>query len=66
MVLAAVIKNLGVYDYIARIRRVKSTYVETYEQGWRHISRPPQNLFHFPGILSVLGNFAVPGISKSA
>ena len=32
MVLAAVIKNLGVYDYIARIRRVKSTYVETYEQ----------------------------------
>jgi len=32
MVVAAVIKNLGVYDPIARIRRVKSTYVETMEQ----------------------------------
>ena len=32
MVIAAVIKNLGVYDPIARVRRVKSTYVETYEQ----------------------------------
>jgi len=29
MVVAAVIKNLGVYDPISRIRRVKSTYVET-------------------------------------
>ena len=32
MVLAAVLKNLGVYDPVARIRRVKSSYVETYEQ----------------------------------
>jgi hypothetical protein len=32
MVIAAIYKNLGVYDYVARIRRVKSTYVETYEQ----------------------------------
>ena len=32
MVIAAIIKNLGVYDPVARIRRVKSTYVETYEQ----------------------------------
>ncbi len=32
MVIAAVIKNFGVYDPIARVRRVKSTYVETYEQ----------------------------------
>merc|ERR1712018_746879 len=32
MVLAAVIQNLGVYDPVARIRKVKSTYVETIEQ----------------------------------
>ena len=32
MVLAAVIQNLGVYDAVARIRKVKSTYVETIEQ----------------------------------
>ncbi len=32
MVIAAVIKNLGVYDPVARVRRVKSTYVETMEQ----------------------------------
>jgi len=32
MVIAAIVKNLGVYDPVARIRRVKSTYVETYEQ----------------------------------
>ena len=32
MVIAAVIKNLGVYDPVARVRRVKSTYVETYDQ----------------------------------
>jgi len=32
MVLAAVIQNLGVYDAVARIRKVKSTYVETAEQ----------------------------------
>lgn len=32
MVVAAVIKNLGVYDPVARIRRVKSTYVETMDQ----------------------------------
>ena len=32
MVLAAVIQNFGVYDPIARIRKVKSTYVETREQ----------------------------------
>lgn len=29
MVIAAIIKNLGVYDPVARIRKVKSTYVET-------------------------------------
>jgi protein-tyrosine phosphatase len=32
MVIAAVIKNVGVYDPVARIRRVKSTYVETLDQ----------------------------------
>jgi len=32
MVIAAVVKNLGVYDPVARIRKVKSTYVETIEQ----------------------------------
>ena len=32
MVIAAIIKNLGVYDPVARIRRVKSTYVETFDQ----------------------------------
>lgn len=32
MVLAGVIKNLGCYDPVARIRKVKSTYVETVEQ----------------------------------
>ena len=32
MVLAAVIQNFGVYDVIARIRKVKSTYVETMDQ----------------------------------
>ena len=32
MVLAAVIKNLGVYDPVSRIRKVKSTYVETIDQ----------------------------------
>ena len=32
MVLAAVIQNLGVYDPVARVRKVKSTYVETMEQ----------------------------------
>ena len=32
MVIAAVVQNLGVYDPVARIRRVKSTYVETYDQ----------------------------------
>ena len=32
MVIAAVVKNLGLYDPIARIRRVKSTYVETPDQ----------------------------------
>jgi len=32
MVIAAVVKNLGIYDPVSRIRRVKSTYVETYEQ----------------------------------
>ena len=32
MVIAAVIQNLGVYDPIARIRKVKSTYVETFDQ----------------------------------
>jgi len=32
MVIAAVVKNLGIYDPVSRIRRVKSTYVETYDQ----------------------------------
>jgi len=32
MVIAAVVKNLGVYDPVPRIRRVKSTYVETMDQ----------------------------------
>lgn len=32
MVIAAVVKNLGIYDPVATIRRVKSTYVETYAQ----------------------------------
>jgi len=32
MVIAAVVKNLGFYDPISRIRRVKSTYVETHDQ----------------------------------
>ncbi len=32
MVIAAIVKNLGVYDPVARIRRVKSTYVETLDQ----------------------------------
>lgn len=32
MVIAAVVKNLGVYDPVARVRRVKSTYVETMDQ----------------------------------
>ena len=32
MVIAAIVKNLGVYDPVARIRKVKSTYVETYDQ----------------------------------
>merc|ERR1712156_808943 len=32
MVIAAVVKNLGVFDPVARIRKVKSTYVETIEQ----------------------------------
>ena len=32
MVIAAVVKNLGLYDPVARIRRVKSTYVETPDQ----------------------------------
>merc|ERR1712096_425611 len=32
MVLAAIVQNLGVYDAVARIRRVKSTYVETKDQ----------------------------------
>jgi len=32
MVIAAIVKNLGVYDPVARVRRVKSTYVETYDQ----------------------------------
>ena len=32
MVIAAIVKNLGLYDPIARIRRVKSTYVETPDQ----------------------------------
>lgn len=32
MVLAAVIQNLGVYDPVVRVRKVKSTYVETMAQ----------------------------------
>jgi len=32
MVVAAIVKNLGCYDPVARIRKVKSTYVETFEQ----------------------------------
>jgi len=32
MVLAAIVQNLGVYDPVTRIRKVKSTYVETKEQ----------------------------------
>ena len=32
MVIAAVVKNFGIYDPVSRIRRVKSTYVETFEQ----------------------------------
>ena len=32
MVVAAIVQNLGVYDPLARIRKVKSTYVETREQ----------------------------------
>ena len=32
MVLASVIQNFGVYDVISRIRKVKSTYVETMDQ----------------------------------
>ena len=32
MVVAAVIQNLGVYDAVNRIRKVKSTYVETSDQ----------------------------------
>merc|ERR1719471_1148733 len=32
MVLAAIIQNLGVYDPVTRIRKVKSTYVETKAQ----------------------------------
>jgi len=32
LVIAAVVKNLGIYDPVSRIRRVKSTYVETYDQ----------------------------------
>ena len=32
MVVAAVIQNLGVYDAVNRIRKVKSTYVETPDQ----------------------------------
>merc|ERR1719429_47039 len=32
MVLAAIVQNLGVYDPVSRIRKVKSTYVETKEQ----------------------------------
>jgi protein-tyrosine phosphatase len=32
MVIAAIVKNLGVYDPVARIRKVKSTYVETVDQ----------------------------------
>jgi len=32
MVIAAVVKNFGIYDPVSRIRRIKSTYVETFEQ----------------------------------
>jgi len=32
MVIAAIIQNLGVYDSVSRVRKVKSTYVETKEQ----------------------------------
>jgi len=32
MVIAAIIQNLGVYDPVTRIRKVKSTYVETKDQ----------------------------------
>jgi protein-tyrosine phosphatase len=32
MVVAAIVKNLGIYDPVSRIRRVKSTYVETFDQ----------------------------------
>lgn len=32
MVLAAIVQNLGVYDPVTRIRKVKSTYVETKDQ----------------------------------
>ena len=32
MVVAAIVKNFGVYDPVARIRKVKSTYVETIAQ----------------------------------
>jgi len=32
MVVAAIVQNLGVYDVVSRIRKVKSTYVETKDQ----------------------------------
>ena len=32
MVIAAIVQNLGVYDAVSRIRKVKSTYVETKDQ----------------------------------
>jgi len=32
MVIAAIVQNLGCYDAVARIRKVKSTYVETKDQ----------------------------------
>ena len=32
MVIASIIQNLGVYDPVSRIRKVKSTYVETKDQ----------------------------------
>jgi len=32
MVVAAIVQNLGVYDAVSRIRKVKSTYVETKDQ----------------------------------
>jgi len=32
MVVAAIVQNLGVYDTVSRIRKVKSTYVETKDQ----------------------------------